>query len=84
MYSCLKCLAQPFRWISWTMCVVSSLTFKLFFKKFQIRLSFLFEVSWSDNIMYIFDYVKINSVLKIFFFCAVTFILSEPYGYSYL
>ena len=26
MYSCSKCPAHPFRWISWTMCLVSSLS----------------------------------------------------------
>ena len=40
----------PFRSISWTMCLVSSL--RLFLKNFKF-FPFLFEVFWIDNIMYL-------------------------------
>ena len=51
---------------SWTKCLEAFIFLSLL-RKFKILLPFLLEVFWIDNIMYIFDYVKINSVLKMNF-----------------
>ena len=48
---------------SWTKCL-EAFIFLPFLRKFKILLTFLFEVFWFDNIMYIFDYIKMNPVLK--------------------
>ena len=48
---------------SWTK-YLETYIFLSFLRKFKILLYFLFEVFWIDNIMYIFDYKKMNSVLK--------------------
>ena len=48
--------------------------FLSYLSKFKILLTFLLKVFWIDDIMYIFDYVKMNSVLK------MNFILNiDPY-----
>ena len=38
-----------------------------FLRKYKILLPSLFEVFWINSMMYVFDYVKMHSVLKINF-----------------
>ena len=65
-YSFSKCLRTPLHMNNWAKCL-EVFIFLTFLWKFKILLSFLFEVFWIDNTMYIFDYVKMNSVLKMNF-----------------
>ena len=58
--------SPPLQMDSWIKCLEAYI-FLSFLRKFKILLPFLFEVFWIDNIMYIFDYVKMNSVLKMNF-----------------
>ena len=52
---------------------LEAFTFFSFLRKFKILLPFLFEVFWIDNIMYIFDYVKMNYILKMNFLLNIDF-----------
>ena len=58
-----KMASPPLQMDSWTK-YLETYIFLSFLRKFKILLYFLFEVFWIDNIMYIFDYKKMNSVLK--------------------
>ena len=51
---------------SWTKCLKAFIFFS-FLRKFKILLPFPFAVFSIDNIKYIFDYVNMNSVLKMNF-----------------
>ena len=42
-----------------------------FLRKYKILLPSLFEVFWINSVMYVFDYVKMNSVLKINFLLTI-------------
>ena len=75
MYSCSKCLAHPSRW----MAGLSVWKFLSFCHSLE-HLKFFSLPFWGiliDNIMYRFDYVKINFVLKMLFFLILTLILFQ-------
>ena len=52
--------------VCWTKCL-EDFIFLSFLWKFKNLLPSLIEIFWIDNIMYIFDYVKMNPVLKMNF-----------------
>ena len=51
---------------TWNKCLEAYI-FLSFLRKFKILLSFPSEVFWINKIMYLFDYVMMNSVLKMNF-----------------
>ena len=61
-----KVPSPPLQMDSWIKFFEASI-YSSFWRRFKIPLPFLFEVFWVDNIMYIFDYVNMNSVLKMNF-----------------
>ena len=65
--------SPPLPMDSWTKCM-EAFIFLSSLRKFKILLPLLFEVFWIDHIMYIFDYVKMNSVLKMNFLLSI-----DPY-----
>ena len=56
-------LSPLFHMDSWTKCLKYYIFLSLL-RNFKIFHPFLYEVFWIDNIIYIFDYVKMNSVLS--------------------
>ena len=58
---------------SWIKCL-EAFVFLSFLRTLKILLPFLFEVFWIDNTMHIFDYVKMNFVLKMNFLLSI-----DPY-----
>ena len=71
-YSCSKCLAHPFRWISWSICLVSSLShfwgnFKFFSLSYLRYFWLITSRIWlcKDELCSKDDY----------FFCVVTFLI---------
>ena len=71
-----KMPSPPLHMDSWTKCLEAYI-FLSFLRKFKILLPFLFEVFWIDNIMYIFDYVKMNSVVKMNFLLNIDWPLTQ-------
>ena len=65
MYSCVKYLHHPSKWIAGVN-MLEAFIFLSFLRKFKILFPFFFEV-FGLTIYYVFDYVKNNSVLKMNF-----------------